>query len=496
MDMEVAFPNRFRTPLKGEDLSGVLKKGEAVAGRVEEVRTDGTAKITLFGREYEVTLPAGYQKGDVVRFVVRETDGRLVLEIKPNLPQTATQTANAAATIAEVLGDLNIQDTPESRSAFAALVRSGIPVTAENVAVLARAVIQSGLSGEPAYQAAAFVLKSGLPLEPAFVRGAAMLLADSTELVRAADRIYNAVASVQPPPGAEPVLQELVAQLKTLFVAKDGAAIAESQRTGFAAQILSAMNRIEEIGRAIAASKSDLVMLNTIISAIDSGVEQQKDGTIYAAKHAADLIQRLLSSAPNDIQAARYILQHTAKGDMEQLRGLLTAMEKSFVQSDKGLAQLGEAHRELSGLLERSAVLKAANAATAAVAQDFSYAEAIYPAVVQGQVVRVKFQHRRRGKMRLRGEKVGVRLDVETAGLGRVIADLAAAEKRVKIDFAVEESDAATLLEKHSGELKDKITELGYAAEVRVNKVRECAGLFCEDLAAGKDDIRIIDVKV
>ena len=489
--MEIYFPDNFKSPLRGEDLSG---KGETVTARVEALLPDGRARLSIFNNTLDVDLPAGYKAGDTVRFTVKESGGKLVLELVPDSAATAAGASKAAPTVSVLIAELGVPDVPENVAAFKALVSAGVPATAENVLHAAGAGASAGLSAEDGVRAAAFLLKNGLPVDAAFVRGAAALLSDGSALAASVSRLMSAFSGVTPSENIAAVFAELSGALEGMFAASDAEGLQAALAKGFSARAARALALVENAATAVSSGRADLAVVDTLLAELDQAGSAD-GGKNYSAKHASALIQKLLADGSRDLDAARFILRNVAAGERAALGAELAAIERNIAQKDPALRALGEMHRELGGLLERATVLKALGVSHGQ--GEVSFAEVIFPAVIEGQVVRFKFTGKKAGKKKKRkkGAPVGVRIDVETSALGRVLGDIKAVEKDLHVGFTVTGVRVYEVFKKHAAALESGLAQMGFTTEVAIGRADECIGLFREELSAGGGDIRIIDVQ-
>ncbi|MFM9277343.1 DNA ligase [Paenibacillus jiagnxiensis] len=157
----------------GETKKLELQTGQVVRGTVVKVSEDGgEALLQIQGTQVRAKVETLLQEGQKVLLQVQppSEDGTTVLKPLSQLPGQPLTTID----MAEVLQTVKLQDTPQNRELIQLMQRSGIPLTAENAALVREAadyLLPSGAKPEAIVQAAGVAFQRGLPVTPAAVAG-------------------------------------------------------------------------------------------------------------------------------------------------------------------------------------------------------------------------------------------------------------------------------------------------------------------------------------
>ncbi|MFB5685090.1 DNA ligase, partial [Paenibacillus terreus] len=157
----------------GETKKLELQTGQVVRGTVVKVSEDGgEALLQIQGTQVRAKVETPLQEGQKVLLQVQppSEDGTTVLKPLSQLPGQPLP----AIDMAEVLQTVKLPDTPQNRELIQMMQRSGIPLTAENAAMVREAadyLLPSGAKPETIVQAAGVAFQRGLPVTPEAVAG-------------------------------------------------------------------------------------------------------------------------------------------------------------------------------------------------------------------------------------------------------------------------------------------------------------------------------------
>jgi hypothetical protein len=157
----------------GETKKLELQTGQVVRGTVVKVSEDGAeALLQIQGTQVRAKVETPLQEGQKVLLQVQppSEDGTTVLKPLSQLPGQPLP----AIDMAEVLQTIKLPDTPQNRELIQLMQRSGVPLTAENAAVVREAadyLLPSGAKQETIVQAAGVAFQRGLPITVEAVAG-------------------------------------------------------------------------------------------------------------------------------------------------------------------------------------------------------------------------------------------------------------------------------------------------------------------------------------
>ncbi|MFB5266549.1 DNA ligase [Paenibacillus enshidis] len=164
--------------LLGDAKAGEMKRlelqtGQVVRGTVMKVSEDGgEAVLQIQGAQVRAKVETPLQEGQTVLLQVQppNEDGTAVLKPLSQLPGQP----QSGMDIAKVLQSVKLPDTPQNRELIQLMQRSGIPLTAEQTALVREAadyLLPSGAKLEAIVQAAGVAFQRGLPITPEAVAG-------------------------------------------------------------------------------------------------------------------------------------------------------------------------------------------------------------------------------------------------------------------------------------------------------------------------------------
>ncbi|MFB5759750.1 DNA ligase [Paenibacillus medicaginis] len=164
--------------LLGDAKAGEMKKlelqtGQVVRGTVMKVSEHGEeAVLQIQGAQVRAKVETPLQEGQTLLLQVQppNEDGTAVLKPLPQLPGQP----QSGMDIAKVLQSVKLPDTPQNRELIQLMQRSGIPLTAEQTALVREAadyLLPSGAKLETIVQAAGVAFQRGLPITPEAVAG-------------------------------------------------------------------------------------------------------------------------------------------------------------------------------------------------------------------------------------------------------------------------------------------------------------------------------------
>lgn len=495
MDMTVYFPDYFKQPLRGRDFASYFQRGEVLTARVEEVLPGGKARIQLLGTIYEIEVKAPVEKGETVKLLVRESGGRLVLEMQSDKAAPQAARAAPAPVIADLLANMGVENNPENRAAFAALVRAGAPATAANIeALIAAAARSAGLDFERALGAGAVLMRHNVALTPVFIEAMDAILTQGRALGGELTEVMNALAALDLPEGVSVNPSEvLLENLGPLLRVEDAGSLAEAASRGFASALTAALAAVRAAATEVVASRSDLALIDYVVFN-SSRAAAPASGANYTVDEAIRMITRLMDRTPVDREAALYVAGAIPRSERGKFIDRLLAMERETLSRDSSLRVMGDIDRRLSALLERAALVKVMNFAESKSGGELSYAELVYPAVTDGSPVRIRFKRKRSGSHSDPDLPSTITVGAEMESVGIVRGDITEFEKNLKVVFGVRDENVRGLFEEDLGDLKRTLRELGYNAEAEAVVMEDARPIYDDEMDED-GDIRIIDVK-
>jgi len=408
--------------------------------------------VRLAGANVVAASETPLPKDGFISVEVTDISDRITLRLLLSESMPATDGSARTDQMAQVLSNLNLSSDPQNIRIAMQLRRFGLPVTKENVHLIAQHISTSDAEAE----AAAYLMSRGIPLSRETIDMAGAYLSEKAPLSNQIQATRAALAHV-----VDMLPEEARTHVAQLIERLDGLPL----RIGEG----NVSDRLLQFTRRLGLNmEARMLKIAGVVAEKDQTTQESGERSPRAG--APEMTYRLRKEQANPLRPGPHMseareLSRCLKAQLLRVQAELRSELTGIEGDEKQATALSQAMRQVSGLLGHvvGQQIQGLDAQDGLCRLFYQIAFYIGDDLSPGQMRIAEEGGNGDAATRQGPKQFNVTLSLDMTSLGHVTAQCTFADKRVTCDLFVENEQSRDLLEGHLRDLRSALSDLGCA---------------------------------